>query len=284
MFSPIVLRADDSDDATTATTATSATADSSARYGLFDRLDHRSSYGNDVFPEPLLVNDSNLEENEARLEWFQSRAGGHEENNVITAELAHGFGNVTLELAAPYEIDKAPGQTTHGWDDIETSARCPLFEAVAPGGFADTTFGAAVEAGIPVNTVFGKNTELVPEVFNDTRFGNFTIQSIFGFSMLFGGGDNGGLRTFEYGFTLGYAIKKPCPGVEQFTPVFELSGEKEVNKAETNSITASVGFRVGLKAIGRIEPRLGVGYVFPMNKAAFGELQSGVYTMLVFNF
>ena len=283
MFSPIILRADD-DDAPAAPAGITATANSSARYGLFDGLDHRSSYGKDVYPEPLLVNDSNLEEDEARLEWFQSRAAGHRENNVITPEIARGFGNLTLELAAPYEIDKAPRLTTHGWDNMEVEARHPLFEAVAPGGLADTTFGVALETGIPLHTVFSKNAEWVPEVFNDTRFGNFTLQSIFGYSMLFGGGDDGGLRTFEYGFTLGYAIRRPCPGVEQFTPVFELSGEKELNKAESNGVTASVGLRVSLKAIGRIEPHLGIGYLFPVNKAGLAELQSGVYAMLVFDF
>jgi hypothetical protein len=38
------------------------------RYGLFDLLDHRSVYGQGVFPEPFLVDDSDLETNEARLQ------------------------------------------------------------------------------------------------------------------------------------------------------------------------------------------------------------------------
>jgi hypothetical protein len=96
-----------------------------------------------------------------------------------------------LELEAPYEIDKASGHTTHGWDNIDVGARYPLFEAVAPSEFADTTFGIALEIEAPLNTVFSRNTELVPKIFNDTKIGNFTIQSIFGYSMLFGaGGDD----------------------------------------------------------------------------------------------
>src|ERR1035437_4920651 len=36
------------------------------RYGLFNLLDHRSTYGEGVFPEPFLVDDSVLEDDEDR--------------------------------------------------------------------------------------------------------------------------------------------------------------------------------------------------------------------------
>jgi len=56
--------------------------------------------------------------------------------------------------------------------------------------------------------------------------------------MLFGaGGQDGGLHTLEYGFTLGYSIQRPVPGVEQFIPVFELKGSKDLNK-ENSGLTA----------------------------------------------
>jgi hypothetical protein len=280
IFSSAALGADDDD-------APVSGASSSTRYGLFNGLDHRSSYGLDVFPEPFLVDDSNKEQDEARLDWFSSRASGHQQNNVITAELEKGFGNLTLQLGLPFEIDKAPGQSTRGWGNIEAGARYPLFEAVALGGGADTTFGVATEAGIPLNTVFSKNAELIPEIFNDTRLGNFTVQAVFGYSMLFGaGGEDGGLHTFEYGFTLGYAMEKPCRGVEQIIPNFELSGEKALHKDEAgrNSITASAGLRADLKVFGTWMPHLGIGYVFPMNNAALSDLHNGVYTSLVFEF
>ena len=45
------------------------------RYGLFGLLDHRSSYGQGVFPEPFLVDDSDQEINEFRLDWFHAKAG-----------------------------------------------------------------------------------------------------------------------------------------------------------------------------------------------------------------
>src|ERR1700677_2431634 len=39
------------------------------RYGIWDALDKRSVYGQGVFPEPFLVDDSDGEVNEGRLDW-----------------------------------------------------------------------------------------------------------------------------------------------------------------------------------------------------------------------
>ena len=279
LFCAVALHAED-DDAPVPTGA-----DGSARYGLFNGLDHRSSYGQDIYQEPFLVDDTNKEENEVRLDWLYSRAAGRRQNNGMTAEFSHAIGNVTFQLEAPYEIDNAPARAAHGWDDMAARARCPLFEAVAPGGFADSTFGVATEVGIPLNTVFSKNTELLPQVFNNSRIGKFTIQSLFGYSMLFGpGGNEGGLRSFQYGFSLGYAIEKPWAQVAQFAPVFELAGEKDVNKDQSNSLTGGAGIRISLAAIGKLEPKLGIGYVFPVDRATGQELHNGIYTVFGFDF
>ena len=173
--------------------------------------------------------------------------------------------------------------------NIDLGARLPVFQYVSPGGFFDTTFGVAVEVGIPTTSPVSQNTEFVPKVFNDLRFGShITLQSIFGYSMLYGPGDDGGLHTFEYGFTLGYTFQHkelPLPGVDQFIPIFEISGAKQLNHdSAQNSIIANAGFRVNLKAIGRIQPRLGIGYVFPMNEVARADVHNGIYTSFVFEF
>ena len=262
-------------------------AEASTRYGLFDGLDHRSSYGLGVFPEPFLVDDSDLEVNEIRLDWLYTRGAGQQQNHAISPELEKGFGNLTVEVRFGYEIDHTPGATTRGWSSVKGGARYPLFQAISPGGFADTTFGVASEVGIPVNSAFSKNTEIVPAIFNDTKIGDFTLQTVLGYSMLLGGGgEDGGLHTFEYGFTLGYAIQRPLPAVEQFIPVFELSGARVLNKenAGLNTLLGNAGFRVNLKSIGRAQPRLGIGYVFPLNRGGLDQLQSGVFTSLVFDF
>jgi hypothetical protein len=73
--------------------------------------------------------------------------------------------------------------------------------------------------------------EVVPKIFDDLKLGDhFTIQTIEGYSQLFGGGDDRSLETLEYGFVFGYSIEHeelPIPGVAELIPVFELAGETE---------------------------------------------------------
>jgi hypothetical protein len=129
----------------------------------------------------------------------------------------------------------------------------------------------------------------VPKLFNDLKVDNFTLQSIFGYSTLFGPGDDGGLQTFEYGFVFGYTIdhqRLPLPGVQQIIPVFELSGATELNQADPghNSVLGNAALRVNLKAIGRVQPRLGLGFVFPLDQNARADVHCGIFTSLVFEY
>ncbi len=267
-----------------------AVPSASTRYGLFNLLDHRSAYGEGVFPEPFLVDDSDLEVNEARLDWLHTR-GNDQRGDLIKAEVEKGFGLLTLELEVPYERDVSAGNTTRGFDNIDVGARYPIYQFVSMNGFVDSTFGAGIEVGIPVNSSFSQNTELVPKAFNDLKLGDhFTLQSVFGYSTLFGPGeDGGGLQTFEYGFVFGYTIQHqelPLPGVLQFIPMLELSGETQLNKADhgNNSLIGDLGFRVNLKPIGGVQPRLGAAFVFPIDRGARDDLHWGVITSLVFEY
>src|SRR5208283_2257276 len=226
--------------------------------------------------------------NEARLDWLHTRAAGST-SDVATAELEKGFGPVTLELEVPYERDRAEDATTEGFDNINLGARCPFYQYVSRDRLLDATFGTGIEVGIPTGSTVSKNTELVPKLFNDLKVADFTLQSIIGYSTLFGPGDNGGLQTFEYGFVFGYTIDRqrlPLPGVQQIIPVFELSGETELNKSNPgyNSVLGNAAFRVNLKAIGQVQPRLGLGFVFPLNENARAEVHCGVFTSLVFEY
>ena len=273
-----------------AATVTNSSVAPNARYGLFDWLDHRSSYGQDVFPEPFLVDDSDLEVNEARLDWLHTEAPA-QQSDTVTAEVEKGFGLLTLEIEVPYERDAAAGETTaQGVGNIDLGARYPLYEFAAANGSFDTTFGTAVEVGVPVNSAVSKNTEFVPKIFNDLRVGkHFTLQSIFGYSTLFGGGDEGGLQTFESGFVFGYTIQHkelPLPGVQQLIPMFELAGETEMNKGDSGqtSLFGNACFRANFKTIGAVQPRLGLGFVFPMNNHARADVHWGIVTSLVFEY
>ncbi len=257
-------------------------------YGFLNGLDYRSSYGQGVFPEPFLVDDSDLETGEYRLDWLHTAAGG-DHADVIKAEIEYGIGLLTLELEVPYERDAQAGMTTQGLANINVGARYPFFQVVSPNGLADSTFGAAAEFGIPTTSELSQNPELVPKIFNDSRAGRFTLQSVFGYSMLYGPGEDGGLNTFEYGYTLGYELPRTTlrvPGVEKLILVFESSGETALNhdRAGQNNLIADAGLRANLKTIGRLQPRPGITFVFPLDNGAREEIHWGIMTSLVFEF
>ena len=257
------------------------------RYGLFNGLDHRSSYGQAFYPEPFLVDESDLE-SEVRLQWLRNGIGSAHADEA-KAEIEKSFGLATLELEVPYERASAGGESVDGVGNIDIGARYPFFQYVSRSGLVDTTFGAGVELGIPTTSDVSHNTELVPKVFNDTKLGNFSVQTIVGDSMLFGPGEDGGVNMLEYGVVFGYNIPHkvlPVPGVDKFVPVAELVGETQLNKADAgqNALFADVGLRVNLKAIGRIQPRPGVSFVFPLDNGAHADSHWGVVTSLVFEF
>lgn len=267
------------------------TGQTGTRYGLFNLLDHRSVYGQGVFPEPFLVDESNGEPNEFRVDWLHTKSGDVH-NDEFKVEVEKGFGLLTLELEVPFERERdvAADTTTSGFNNISFGARYPFYQYVSGGDTLDSTFGAAMEVGIPTNSSLSKNAEIVPKIFNDLRIGrHFTLQSILGYSLRFGSGDEGGLDTFEYGFVFGYTIphkELPLPGVQQFIPVLELAGETELNKSTPghNSLTANAGFRANLKAIGPVQPRIGIGFVFPVDKGAREAAHWGIVTSLIFEY
>jgi hypothetical protein len=282
-----------------ATSRAAEPASENPRYGLFGLLDSRSMYGKGVFPEPFIVDDSDLEVNEFRLDWNHQQGKG-QQTNLMTVEVEKGFGNLTLEVEAPYEYDtsniyNAPtGHVDHqriqGVDAIDLGARYPFYQYVSDNNFVDSTFGVALEVGVPSNSPLGKNAEIVPKIFDDLRLGDhFTAQCILGYSFLRGAGDEGGQQHFEYGFVFGWTISHdelPIPDVEQIIPVLELSGETLLNTHEggANSLTGNLALRANLQSIGRIQPRLGIGYLFPIDQGARDDFHWGIHTSLLFEF
>jgi hypothetical protein len=283
------LEAQDAAPAPPADTTNTISSPTDTRHGWFNWLDSRSAYGQGVFPEPFLVDDSDLEVNEARLDW-QHTEGSFQQNDVVTAEIEKGFGLTTLEVEVPYERDAVGDVVTRGFDNVDLGARRPFYQFVSAGGFVDTTTGAGIEVGIPVNSALSKNAELVPKIFDDLRLGrHFTMQSILGWSKLYGSGDDGGLETFEYGFDFGWTFQHsdlPLPGVQQLIPILELSGETELNKDDPghNSLLANLAMRANLDTIGGIQPRLGFGVLLPVDYGARQDQHWGIFTSLVFEY
>lgn len=288
----IAARADDqTSSALTGVNPVRAASTPDTRYGLFDWLDHRSVYGQGPFPEPFLVDDSDGEQNEARLDWLHTGGPGNQHTDDIHGEVEKGFGPLTLELETDWVRDSMSGQIASGMDNVDLGARCPFYQYVSADGNIDSSFGTAIEVGIPTHTQISHNTEVVPKLFNDLQlWQDFTLQSIIGYSTLLGdGGQDGGLQTFEYGFVFGYTIehdKLAIPGLQQLIPVFEFNGGKELNQANPghDSLTGDVGFRANLDAVGPIQPRLGIVFIFPIDNGASQDQTWGIDTSLIFEY
>lgn len=261
-----------------------------ARFGLFDWLDHRSAYYAEFSPQPLLVDDTGLEsDGELEFSSLSTQAGGQRADSYAVG-VQKSFGLLTLELSVPYQKMSDADDNSEGVGSISLAARYPLYQFVSGKKFFDTTFGVALEAGLPANSPVSQNAELTPKIFNDLKLGeHFSLQTILGYSTLLGGGDKGDLQTFEYGFDFACALphrKLPLPGVEQFTPMLEVSGETELNHAAAgqNSLLGCIGFRVNFKPLGDVQPSLGLGYVFPIDVGAHTEVRWGIATSLTFDF
>jgi len=270
-------------------TVTNSSLTANAPGGILNWLDRRSAYYQDAFPQPLLVDDTGLEEGELEFGSLHTQAG-QQQSDEVTVGVQKSFGLLTLELGVPYEREADSDDVSQGIGSIELGGRYPLCQFVSASGFFDTTMGVALEIGIPVNSVEGGSTEVVPKLFNDLKLGgHFTIQTVLGYSTFLGDGQNGGLQTFEYGFALGYAIphdELPLPWEKQFTPLLELDGEMIMNQSDAgqNSLPGSIGFRMDLKPIGDIDPSFAVGFVFPMDTSTREEIHWGIATGLTLEF
>src|SRR5271170_5853606 len=144
------------DNADLAMTATNSPAAADSRFGLFDWLDHRSAYNQEFFPQPLLVDDTGLEDGEFEFGSLHTQAN-EQRSDVLSAGAQKSFGLLTFELGIPYERDSDSDDTVQGIGNIELSGRCPLYQFVSANGFFDTTLGVEMEAGIPVNSAVSKN-------------------------------------------------------------------------------------------------------------------------------
>jgi hypothetical protein len=277
--------------------ATAQEAPKDQRYGLFGLLDHRSTYGTFWFVEPLRAPEMDVDR-ELRIDYFHSEAHGRQ-LDTVKAELEYNVGLLTLELAVPYETESvtAFNAMTHrtdrarsrGTGGIELAARHPVFQYVSNDNSFDYTLAGALEVAIPSGSPISKDTEVVPQVFHLLRLGeHLSVEASLGLSMLLGP-EAGGTNTLEYALVLGYNLEHqdlPLPGILRTIPIFEMQGERALSGMDhgTNRLFGTAGFRLNFKSIGRAQPRIGFGYVFPMDQGARREMSWGIISSLVFEF
>lgn len=283
------VHAADADEQPTSSQA-SNTNSATGRYGLLDGLDHRSAYTQDVFVEPFLVPDTALEDNEVELNWLHSRAGA-KHTDIGSVELQEGIGLLTLEAELPYVRMTSPDRhSINGMGSIDLGARYPFYQYVSANQMIDTTFGLSMEGELPVDTTVTRNGELDPSVFNALILGHhLTLQSTIGYSQTTGPGDNGGEESLEYGFSFAYVISHrelPLPGVAEFVPMVEISGERGLNQDEAgqDSVAADIGFRAQMKTVGELHSSIGFAWVLPLDNGEREELHWGFIISTIFDF
>ncbi len=266
-----------------------------SRYA-FGLLDHRSRYGEGWFPEPLRGDEGDVDR-EIRFDYFHSERNG-QQSGAVKAELEYNVGLLTLEVEGHYQRDTESsigslGNPLHlasaGVGSITFAARHPLLQYVSPDGNFDYTLVAGLEVGVPWGSQISKDTEIVPHLFQLFRFGeHLSVQATAGYSALIGP-DQGGHSSFEYNLTLGYNLEREelrLPDVVRTIPIFELSGDTALTRDDAghNALFGTVGARFNLESVGPAQPRIGIGYVFPIDQGAREELRWGIVTSLVFEY
>jgi hypothetical protein len=296
---PHVCRAEQVPPADAQPVAAAADSASADRYGPFNLLDHRSTYGKYWFPEPLRTGEIDVD-NEIRVDYFHAERRGKQEDEV-EFELEKSFGLVTVEIATAYEserereFDDTTGTTERtseeGIGNIEIAARFPFFQYVSDDRRFDTTFVFDMELALPSGSDISRDTELVPQLANLTRLGDHVaIQTSAGYSMLVGP-EEGGLNTLEYAAVFGYELTRNelrLPGVLSVWPLFELEGEVPLNHDERghNELSGTLGFRVNFDTIkgSPLQPRIGLGYTFPIDSGARDEFDWGIVTSVILEY
>ena len=260
------------------------------RYGLFNWLDHRSAYTQEVFPEPFLIDDIALEDNELELDWSHLKGRG-KQTDIGSVEYQKGFGLLTVEAEMSYQgiVSTAHG-TIEGLGPLELGARYPLAQYVSAHRMFDITVGPGLESEIPLQLRVSRNASLEPLGFAALRLAQrFTAEVSAGYEVLFGSGGDGGERSYEFGLSCAYAIPLQqwhLPAVEQVLPMIELSNELGLNKDEEgkNDFEGDAGFRVQLKRMGEMQANLGCVFVLPLDTVARDELHWGVIASLILDF
>jgi hypothetical protein len=262
----------------------------------------QSEFGRAWFPETLRAPEMDLEYSEMRLDWFHAEKPGNSRTprsiqDEVKAEFERAFGSLTLEVELPYQgdqqtaLDAATGRVSRSRDEgfsrIELGVRYPLFQYVSADGGIDYTCVGAFELALPTGTRFSKDTEISPRLYQLLRVGDhLSVQASAAWAAV-AGPDQGGSNALEYGASFAYVLQRPdlrLPGVVMVAPMFELVGDYAINgeDARTNGLFGVAGIRVNTESLGWFQPRVGLGYQFPIDRGARQEQHWGLLMSFVF--
>ncbi len=263
----------------------------SDRY-FFNLLDHRSRYGTGFFPEHFRQTSLDAE-HELRADYFHGEHKGRRESE-IESEVEWAIGNLTLtiegEWESEHEFNGAAFERKEGWQTVKFKAHHPVYQFVSKDNFFDYTLVGKVSLGLPLaGNMHTDDYEIYPLLGQMLRLGeHFSAQTWTGVNFVTGSKE-GGNHELRYGALLGWNIyhhEVPIPGTQSFAPLLELDGQRFLAGPERgeNRLFGVAGVRVNFNPIGRVQPRVGVGYLFPIDQGARRELSWGIQTSLILEF
>jgi hypothetical protein len=287
---------DDDDDEKRAPVTSSPSSIASDRY-FFDLLDHRSSYGNDFFPDPFIGPEFDSER-QIELDYLHGEKHGIRDNEIDAGFQWNVFGQTTiagefgwesehhipLHSGADGESDE-PGNS-NGLENVDLAIYHPLFQYISKSALLDYTAAARLDLAIPTRTpVSGTDLQLTPFLGHMLRIGDhMSLEAWTGVQFTIAPHQTDQLI---YGLSLGYQLfheQLPLPFTEKLTPILELDGQSPLSSQGQDALFGVAGVELTFARVGGLNPHLEIGYQFPLDQGARDELQWGIITELFLEF
>ena len=298
---PRFLDDDDDDDddklkpAVTQTAGTQGSLPASSRYfgGL---LDSRSCYGSDFFPDPFIGPEFDKDD-ELEADYSHGETHGMQDSEVDGEVEWNPVGELTVAGEFGWETDhQAGGQAGDGDDagvgnasgveDVDVAAFHPIFEYVSANGAFDYTAVARVDAGFPTRTPVSTNDlQLTPYLGHLLRIGDHvSVEGWTGWQFTIAPHQP---TQFIYGANFGYQISRDqldLPFTDAVIPMFELDGQRALSGVAQDALFGVAGFDWSFPGIGDAQPKVGIGYEFPVDQGARDQLRWGVIVQFFLDF
>ena len=182
--------------------------------------------------------------------------------------------------------DDVEQENAAGIENVDLSAYMPFFQFVSGDGEFDYTAVVRLDVGMPTRTpVSGMDVQLTPYLGQLLRIGEHVSLEMWTGSQFTIAPDQ--TTQFLYGASLGYRILRdqlPIPFTDRLTPIFEIDGQAPFSNGGRDALFGIVGFEIGLKPLGDMQPQIQIGYQFPIDTGASEQLRWGILTQITLEF
>ncbi len=293
----IVFLDDDDDDEKHAPGASPTSSPSVPDRYFFDLLDHRSSYGNDFFPDPFIGPEFDSER-QLELDYLHGEKHGVRDDEIDGGFQWNVFGQTTI--AAEFGWDSEHQAAIHGGvgeeddqaanasglENVDLAIYHPLFQYVSRDSLLDYTAAARLDLGIPTRTpVSGTDAQLTPFLGHMLRIGDhLSLEAWTGVQFTIAPHQTNQLI---YGLSLGYQLfheQLPLPLTEKLTPIVELDGQSPLSGQGQDALFGVAGLDVNFTSVAKIDPHIELGYQFPLDQGARDQLQWGIIAEVFLEF